>query len=202
MDITKVLLEHRHITMPLVILIMALESAPVVGFFLPGVLILPALGAMTATTGESFWLIYSGCVLGSLLGDALGYGLGRLGRTEPPRWLKSRRYHKAIERAVGLVNRRGALALFFGRFAWLVHPAVPPAAGYLGISAGRFFLVDILTVALWVFIYMGLGRIAMGAWVRYSAYAIGIGGLIAFVLVLVVIARKARRYLRRRRQRG
>jgi hypothetical protein len=53
-DILRVLSDHPHIAIPLLILLMAAESAPLVGFFILGVLILPAVDAMTGTAAWPF----------------------------------------------------------------------------------------------------------------------------------------------------
>jgi len=72
-DFLQLLSCHQQIAVPLLILLMAAESAPVIGFFIPGVLILPALGAMTGAEVLPFWVTYFCAVTGVMLGDALGY---------------------------------------------------------------------------------------------------------------------------------
>ena len=198
-DFLQLLSDHRQVAAPLLILLMAAESAPVVGFFIPGVLILPALGAMTGTEVWPFWITYFCAVAGAVLGDAVGYWLGRNGRTEERHWLRNRRYQSAFNVAEKLVNQRGVLALFFGRFAWFIHPAIPSAAGLLGIRPRLFLTVDPLVVSLWVGLYMGLGHIATGAWLSESIYVIGIISLMIVVMVVVMTVRQVRAYLDYRR---
>lgn len=134
-----------------------------------------------------------------MLGDALGYWLGRKGRTEEQHWLRKRRYQSAFSVAEKRVNQHGVRALFFGRFAWFIHPAIPSAAGLLGIRPRLFLIVDPLLVGLWVGLYMGLGHIVTGAWLSKSTFVIGIISLIIVVMVTVVTVRQVRAYLHRRR---
>lgn len=199
MDILQILSDHRHAALPLLILLMAAESAPLVGFFIPGVLILPALGAMTGTQTWPFWSIYLAAVTGALLGDTLGYWLGRSGRAGRTYRLRHQRYQQALKRAQRLVSGRGALALVLGRFAWFIHPAVPPAAGLLGVRPGQFFIIDTLSVSLWVWVYLGLGHVVTGAWLEESEYLIGIGSLIVVAIAIVVVIWQVRTNLPRHR---
>jgi len=57
MDITAFLTDHRPLAGLLLIILMMAESAPIIGFFIPGVLILPALGVITGSDAWSFWLM-------------------------------------------------------------------------------------------------------------------------------------------------
>lgn len=198
-DVLQFSSDHRHTAAPLLILLMAAESAPVVGFFIPGVLILPALGAMTGTDVWPFWSVYPCAVSGAVLGDTLGLWLGWSGRTVKHHWLHHRRYQRALKKAEKLVSQRGVLALFFGRLAWFIHPAVPPAAGLLGIRPQLFLLVDSFAVSLWVCVYMGLGHFVTGAWLDESIHVIGIVSLVVVVIVAFVTVRQVRAYFHRLR---
>jgi membrane protein DedA with SNARE-associated domain len=198
-DIVQILSDHPHIAVPLLILLMAAESAPLVGFFIPGVLILPALGAMTGTEIWPFWHIYFYAVAGALLGDILGYWLARSGRAEWTYRLRHHRYQQALKSAERLVGGRGALALALGRFAWFIHPAVPPAAGLLGVRPGQFFLIDTLATCLWVWVYLGLGHVVTGVWLEKSEYLIGMTSLLAVTILVIVLIKKKRSGLPRHR---
>lgn len=191
MDSLQFLTEYRHIAVPALILLMAAESAPVVGFFLPGVLILPALGAMTASGVWPFWMVYASAFSGALLGDTLGYWLGRIGSTEGSGRFLANRRRKALQAARELVKEQGAMAIFFGRFAWLIHPAVPPAIGFLGVKLRTFLLIDSLAVSLWTLLYMGIGYLATGIWIKQTFEFIGVISLLVILVMVFVIARRA-----------
>jgi undecaprenyl-diphosphatase len=198
MDILQILSDHQHVALPLLVLMMAAESAPLVGFFIPGVLILPALGAMTGTAVWPFWSVYFAALAGALLGDTLGYWLGRSGRAGWTCRLGHPRFRRALEQAETLVGGRGALALMLGRFAWFIHPAVPPAAGLLGVRPGKFFVIEAFSASLWVWVYLGLGHVLTGAWLAEGEYFIGVAGLLAVVILVVVLIWRVRVRLPRR----
>jgi len=98
-----------------------------------------------------------------------------------------------------LVKQHGVLALFFGYFAWFIHPTIPSAAGLLGIRPRLFLSIDPLVVSLWVGLYMGLGHVATGAWLSESIYVIGTISLMIVVIVAVVTVRQVRAYFHRHR---
>ena len=180
-----------------IVLLLALESMPVIGLFLPGVFIMVGLGSLSGTR----YLTFSECVLyaslGALIGDSIGYWLGHFG-------VKHRLLHPATRKTVQsraqaqrLVDRYGRLAVFLGRFVWFFHPAVPFIAGMSGIRPGWFYLADIPAVVLWVLVYAGIGHWATGmARERTLEFFIGIGIFLALGAILLLI-----RYLRHRRSR-
>jgi membrane protein DedA with SNARE-associated domain len=47
------------------LVLMMMESAPVIGFFLPGTFFLPLLGVMIASSNNSFWTLFVCAVLGA-----------------------------------------------------------------------------------------------------------------------------------------
>jgi len=170
---------------------MAAESAPVVGLFIPGVLILTALGAMTGSGVWPFWMIYAGAVAGALLGDQLGYWLGRFGASEGTGGFLRHRRKRIVETARRLVKEHGVLAIFLGRMAWVIHPAIPPAAGFLGLKSRTFLLVDIPTVCLWVLLYLGLGHVATGVLIHRTFALLEIGSVLLIALVIVLLVHQA-----------
>ena len=161
---------HSEYTCLAMVLLMALESAPVIGFFLPGSLLLIAIGSLTGAGLGNFIAMLACTSIGAIIGDSLSYWLGRLGRTE---WREH--LHRGGERqarqADMLVRRYGPAALFLGRFAWLVHVAVPLAGGVAGIRARDFYLLDTPAAILWCALYLALGHWATAAWIAGAGIA-------------------------------
>ncbi|MDX2504273.1 MAG: hypothetical protein QNL62_07340 [Gammaproteobacteria bacterium] len=60
MEFITFLSDHPHYAgLILITLMMMMESAPVIGFFLPGTFFLPLLGAMIASSNNSFWTLFA-----------------------------------------------------------------------------------------------------------------------------------------------
>ncbi len=179
-----------------IVVLMALESTPVIGLFLPGVFIMVGLGSLSGTS----YLTFGECVLyastGALIGDSIGYWLGHFGVEHRLLHPDTRKTRRSRAQARHLVEKYGRLAVFLGRFVWFFHPAVPLMAGMSGIRPGWFYLADLPAVVLWVLIYGGIGHWATGmAREKTLEFFIGLGILIAIVLAALAV-----RYLLKRRQ--
>ena len=185
MEIAPFLNEYRLLAAPLIFLLLLAESAPVTGFFLPGVIILPGLGAMTGSGAWPFWLVYLCAVAGAVAGDTLGYWLGRQGASHLSSSTTRPRQRQAVEAAQRLVKERGVLAIIIGRFILLIHPALPPAIGFAGIRFSTFILVDTLASSLWVLLYMGAGHIVTGIWLKQIYQLLEIGSALVVLGAIV-----------------
>ncbi len=145
-----------------IVLLLMLESLPVIGLFMPGVVLMVALGTLSGTLHLSFadCVLYS--IIGALLGDSIGYWLGYLGIGHRFLQLHSKRSRNSHAMAEQLLKRYGRLVVFVGRFVWFFHPAVPFIAGVGRIRPGWFYLADIPAVIIWVIVYAGIGHWASG----------------------------------------
>jgi len=178
------------------VLLLMLESVPVIGLFLPGVFLMVALGSLSGTSYLSFpdCVVFSS--IGALLGDSIGYWIGYFGTAEGILSGASTKGQRSRARAKRLVGRYGRLAVFLGRFVWFFHPAIPAIAGASGIRPGWFYLADVPAVILWVLLYAGIGHWATGAArERTLEFLITVGVLMAVLVAILLI-----RYLRQRRR--
>lgn len=200
MEFITFLSEHPQYVGTIIIVLMLLESAPVVGFFLPGTFILPLLGVMTASSNNSFLYLFSCAAAGAFLGDMLGFWLGRVGAHKWQPHILSNHRQRIAKRAHDLINRHGLLAIFLGRFVWLIHPAIPGAAGLLGVKIYRFIPIDLLAVLLWVLFYLGGGHLLTGLWFSRTFELLETFALGLTILLLLWGLRSVIYYLTRRNQ--
>ncbi len=179
-------LQQSHWSSLTVVLLMILESAPITGLFLPGIFMVIGMGALTATGQLTFadTLLFGS--LGAIIGDSLGFWLGRRVGADYARSLIHRRLHSRYHRAERYLQRFGAPGLFIGRFLWFVHPLVPPLAGAAGIRARWFYAIDIPACVLWMTLYLTLGHTVTGAWLDRSL--MWLEGLSVMLLALALAA--------------
>ncbi len=171
-----------------IVALMALESAPVIGLFLPGVFLMVGLGSLSGASAIGFGDCVALAWLGALLGDSLGYWLGRAGLAERLWGAGSGHIRRGRARARRLLARHGAWAVFLGRFVWFFHPAVPTVAGLSGIAPGRFYLADLPATLLWVLLYGGIGHWLGGAAQRRTLeFLTGLGILIGVGLLFLLL---------------
>jgi membrane protein DedA with SNARE-associated domain/membrane-associated phospholipid phosphatase len=161
-----------------------LESAPVIGLFIPGSTIIVALSALVPGGTVGFWPLTAAAVAGAVLGDSAAYGVGRrYGRAVLARPLL-RRYSGLAERCEAFFAGHGGKSVFVGRFVPAIRAFVPLFAGILGLRLGRFLVSDLLSALIWAPIHVVPGM-AIGASLALAGAVAG--RLLVFLAVLAVL---------------
>jgi membrane protein DedA with SNARE-associated domain len=135
-----------------VALVIGLES---MGIPLPGELTLVAASLMAATGAFSPWLIACAAATGAIVGDSIGYAVGKRGG-RPLLEKLGRRFPKHLgpphlARAERTFNRWGVWAVFFGRFVALLRILAGPLAGALRLPYYRFLIANAAGGIVWAF---------------------------------------------------
>lgn len=125
--------------------ILLMETGFLVGFFLPGDTLLITVGLLAAAGKLDLSLALPALLLGSILGNHLGYYWGRL---LGPR-LRLRVRPDLYARGQGFFFRFGHLALLLGPFVPVVRTLVPFLSGSLELPWRRFALLNLLGSLLW-----------------------------------------------------
>ena len=176
----------------------ALESSVFLGFVFPGETAL-ILGGVLASYGRvALWQVLIAGISGAIIGDSVGYVVGReFGRrilaSRPGRRLVK---PERIERAEEYLARRGGRAVFFGRFTAALRALVPGLAGVARMPYRVFLPFNVAGGAVWGTIMVLLGYLAGASWKRVAGYATQVGIALFAVVVLALItghlARSAR----------
>ena len=181
--------------LPSLFIILAVSSA---GVPFPITLLLIATGSFVAQGEMVLWQVLIICSAGAIIGDQIGYCLGRWGgRRLVGRVTKRFGGADMIKRAEDFTRRRGGVAIFLSR--WLVTPLGPWLNLTSGITAypwPRFLFWDVLGEVLWVVIYVNLGNIFSD---RVGALAQLLGNLtwvIVGVIALAILGWKLLQYFR------
>jgi len=143
----------------------------------------------------ALWAVVTAC---AVLGDAIGYGIGRRygARLRDTRLI--RRYGATVwDRAADTLRRRGAWAVFFIRFLPAVRALGPAAAGSAGLALRRFLPAAFLGAASWSALHIGIGA-ALGSAARRIESTLTTGGFVVVGVLAVVLLLWAVRTLRRR----
>lgn len=125
----------------------------------PSSFVMLAGGAFIASGDLTGWHVLAAAFCGAVLGDQLGFELGRLrGTSLLTRLDRSPRRALVLGKSRNLIGRWGGIAVFFTRWALSpLGPYVNPLAGALGMARLRFMAFGIAGEVLWVAIYVGLG---------------------------------------------
>jgi membrane protein DedA with SNARE-associated domain/membrane-associated phospholipid phosphatase len=168
----------------------ALESSAFLGFVFPGETAL-ILGGVLASYGRvSLWQVLVAGISGAIVGDSVGYLVGReYGlRTLQARPLRRFLTAQRIERGQQYLARRGGSAVFFGRFTAALRVLVPGLAGLARMPYRVFLPFNAAGGAIWGALMVLLGYLAGASWRRVAGYAtqVGIALFVAVLLALVL----------------
>jgi membrane-associated protein len=174
------------------------EASTFVGLVIPGETALLAGGAMAGTGHLSLPVLAALAVAAAILGDSVGYEVGRLlgprltnsraGRLiGPARW----------DRADQLMARRGGWAVLAGRWVGVLRALMPAIAGATGLPYRRFLIFNATGGALWAVTVAVAGYLAGASWHRVQAYlgdaGLAAAGVLAAVVTVIVLVRRRRR---------
>ncbi|GAA1543055.1 membrane protein DedA with SNARE-associated domain [Microbacterium ginsengiterrae] len=173
-----------------------------IGLPLPGETVLITATIIAMDNETPVWAIAAAAAVGAIVGDSLGYILGRVagvrllefGRRRAPKVFRT----SAIIGAARLMHRYGALAIFFARFVALLRVLSGPLAGTLRYPYLRFFLVNAAGAVVWSGVVTGL-VVAAGRAVHDILH--GTGGILAGVFAVVIVGIAVVIVRRRRRRR-
>jgi membrane-associated protein len=159
------------------------EAAFFLGFVLPGETACLIGGVLCATGRLHLAVLLPLVVVAAIVGDSIGYEVGRLGGPSLLRSRLLRRYAQRIEGAQRTLRERGRWAIFFARFTAFLRAVMPGLAGMSRMPYGRFLVFNAAGGLFWGVGVTLLGYFA-GASYNGLAHLLGqISALLAIVLV-------------------
>ncbi|MFG3100652.1 DedA family protein [Streptomyces sp. NPDC048182] len=171
-------------------LVIGLES---LGIPLPGEIVLVSAALLSSQSGDVNPFVLGACATaGAVIGDSIGYAIGRRGGRPLLGWL-GRKFPKHfgeghIATAERSFQKWGMWAVFFGRFVALLRIFAGPLAGVLRMPYWKFLIANLLGGVVWaggttaVIYYVGV--VAEDWLKRFSwlglvvAVGIGVGSLL------------------------
>ncbi|MCH0562550.1 MULTISPECIES: DedA family protein [unclassified Streptomyces] len=179
-------------------LVIGLES---LGIPLPGEIILVSAALLSSQSGGVDPVVLGACATaGAVIGDSVGYAIGRKGGRPLLAWLGRKFPRHFGEAHVATAERSfhkwGMWAVFFGRFVALLRIFAGPLAGVLRMPYWKFLVANVLGGIVWaggttaVIYYLG---VVAESWLKRFSWL----GLVAAVLIgltsMLVLKRKARK---------
>ena len=181
-----------------VALVIGLES---LGVPLPGEIVLVSAALMSSQHGGINPIVLGACAsIGAVVGDSIGYAIGRKGGRPLLAWLGKKFPRHFSEGHVATAERSftkwGMWAVFFGRFVALLRIFAGPLAGVLHMPYWKFLIANFLGGVIWaggttaVIYYLG---VVAESWLKQFSYL----GLVAAVLIgvasMLIVKRKAKK---------
>ena len=140
--------------------IIFIETAFLVGSFLPGDSLLFTLGLMLSSvlTATPIWLALIAVFVSAVLGSQVGYVIGRAIGPRMFRHEKSRFFNpRVLARGQEFFNNHGNNALILARFVPVIRALIPVLVGMSLFNPRRFLILNVVGALLWVPTLMLLG---------------------------------------------
>ncbi|HEY7486887.1 MAG TPA: DedA family protein [Streptosporangiaceae bacterium] len=199
-EITDALLGlHGPVIYAIVAALVFAEAALFFGFVFPGETAIVVGGVLAAEQRVSLPLLIIIVVVAATTGDSVGY---EIGRHFGPRLLNTRpmrRHQVKVGKAQGLIRRRGAFAVFIGRFTALLRALMPALVGSSRMPYPKFLLFNLIGGIVWGTTFTLGGFFVGRAFEQTAQYAgRGIAVAIAVVATVALIVWSVRRHRRPR----
>lgn len=164
-----------------------LESSAFMGLLVPGESVVVVAGFLasqgTLELGDCLWVI----ALGAVLGDSVGYGLGKIigrGYFEKHHKLLLLK-EKHIQKVDGYFRRHGGKTIFFGRFIGLLRAMAPFVAGMSRMPYRSFALYNIAGGVIWSLTFTLLGYFFGQSWQLIEKWSGRAGVFVLFIFLVV-----------------
>ncbi len=191
----------------LVFLLPALEAAAFLGFVFPGETVVILGGVVASQSRIPLWAVIVAAVSGAIIGDSIGYFIGRRWGTHLLHGTVGRlpiirdQLDKNLQSAEAYVRRRKGSAVFFGRFTAALRVLVPGLAGMSGVHYPSFAAYNVAGGIVWGSAFAILGYLAGASYKQVEKIAGRVGLLLlALIVVALIVSWLIRRWAERSRQ--
>ncbi|UPZ32617.1 DedA family protein [Streptomyces sp. LRE541] len=182
----------------LVGLVIGLES---LGIPLPGEIILVSSALLASQHGDINPVILGACATaGAIIGDSIGYAIGRKGGRPLLAWLGAKFPKHFGEGHIATAERSfekwGMWAVFFGRFIALLRIFAGPLAGVLRMPYWKFLIANVLGGIVWaggttaVIYYVG---VVAESWLKRFSWLGLVLAVVIGVASMLIMKRKAQK---------
>jgi membrane protein DedA with SNARE-associated domain len=171
-----------------------LETSLFIGLIMPGDTVVLIASTGVVDLSDFFWLI-GAVLLGSLVGETIGFFIGRLfGARIRASKLGQRFGEENWRRADVFVEKRGGPAVAISRFLPVLHSLVPVVAGATKMRYKTFISWTFAACFVWATVYVSIGYIARASYEEVASNfkfgALFFVAIIAIFIVLVHFAKK------------
>lgn len=163
-------------------LIIFAETGLLVGFFLPGDSLLVTAGLLCSREdfGLNVWLLGGILTIAGVVGDTVGYNIGRMSGPRIFRRKESLLFHpQHLLRAQAFYDKHGGKTIVLARFMPIVRTFAPVVAGAGRMQYRSFLAYNVLGAVLWIWSMLMVGYLL-------GQYVPGIDKHIEKIIILVI----------------
>jgi membrane-associated protein len=175
------------------------ETGLMVGFFLPGDSLLVTAGVFAAAGRLSILWLNVFLIAAAILGDTVGYWIGRKAGPALFNRPRSRFFNPAhLRRAHDFYEKHGGKTIIIARFMPIVRTFAPVVAGMGRMEYHRFLSFNVFGGALWVLSMTLIGYyLGQFPWVKKNIEIVIV--IVVFLSILPGIIAWAREWLKKKR---
>lgn len=173
---------------PTLFLLTFLETSAFLGLVAPGETIIILSGFYAYRGVLDPWLVGLLSILGAVLGDQVGYALGRtyghglISRFGKYFFFDAKRLHATERYYAG----HGGKTVFVGRFMSILRSFGPVVAGISRMPYSRFLFWSLVSCVVWGATFTLVGYFFGASWQIIEEY-LGWGGAVAFALGIAIV---------------
>lgn len=132
-----------------------------------------------------FLKVFVAGTLGGIVGDSVGYGVGRVFHENAKNY---RFYQVAQPRVEKLIDKFGGSAIIISKYIYGIRVAVCVSYGVAKMPFLRFVTLSAISCSLWVFVLSGLGYFFSGAITSMIGDFKQVGFVLFFVVMFGILA--------------
>ncbi|MEH6502300.1 MAG: DedA family protein [Cycloclasticus sp.] len=153
-SITQLILQYPIWAGAIVFLVAMIESLAIIGFIVPGVAIMFAIGALISNGTLDLLSTVIWAAAGASIGDGLSFALGwhYKDKVYQLAWLK--RHQDLLDNGHVFFEKYGVLSILIGRFVGPIRAVIPLIAGILRMPIKQYIPINIIASALWAPAYL------------------------------------------------
>lgn len=164
-----------------------LESVAVIGTIVPGSVTMTAVGMLIGSSILPFWMTLLWATIGALLGDLLGYWLGKHYNERLRNMWPFKKHPQWLEAGESFFHKHGGKSILIGRFIGPLRSIIPLIAGLLHMPFTKFIIAAIPAAILWAIAYM-LPGILLGAVSLQLPPSVATKFILILLLIIVVLS--------------
>ncbi|HYE22280.1 MAG TPA: VTT domain-containing protein [Verrucomicrobiae bacterium] len=136
------------------------ETGLLIGFFLPGDSLLFTVGVVAGAGELNIWLINIVLIVAAIIGDSVGYALGRMTGEKifnRPDSLLFKKDH--LDRTRTFYEKHGGKTIIYARFIPIIRTFAPFIAGVANMNYKHFIAYNVFGGIGWVLLMTTLGYV-------------------------------------------
>ncbi|CAL4319677.1 Inner membrane protein YabI [Buchnera aphidicola (Eriosoma lanigerum)] len=136
-----------------VCIISFLESLAIVGLFLPGMILMAALGSMIGNGKLFFYPAWIAGIIGCILGDWISYYMGWKFKNCISKLNFFKKNFSLLNKTQSALYKHSFLTILIGRFIGPARPIIPLVSGMLKLPIIQFIIPNIIGCIFWPPLY-------------------------------------------------